>query len=185
MRSYQCHFHAVYNGKKQKSAFYACWGGIAATCFFTGKNSYVADYPFKNQDIWIEQWKQPETEKFAPLLVSIINQITPCEIEGEFIKIRLLDTYKRSLLLLNFVRNLWNEPLPTYAAAFFKALQETEEIDPLAKLTYANKVACGEWKSIYPPGHSNVCPPASLKIRMKADLFKEDIITTEKFLMAA
>lgn len=206
MRGYQCHFWAKVDGQLRASDFTDCWGGVMGSSWFFHKkvqDEYKktgvypsgfsgTDHPFKNQDIWIDKWKEPETEAFAPELVSVINDITPCQItEDGLIQIRLLETYRQSLLLLNFIRNLWHEPCDGYTGAFFKSLVEDKGKypDPLARLTWANKCACkaSKFKNACGVGHSNAMTGwNSLTIRLKPHLLAaQDMRTTECFLTEA
>lgn len=178
----------------RESDFTSCWGGVMGSMWFWQKEKSTkprsgTDYPFKNQLIWIDKWKEPETVDYAPELVSIINEITPCEIQGDLIQFLLLDTYRKSYLLLNFIRNLWYEPMPKYTAVFFKSLGPSKKkySDPLARLTWANIEGCRVPKPTYSPHHCNAMLGwKSMAVRMAKDM--KDLkeypggLTTEAFL---
>lgn len=127
----------------------------------------------KEKTIYIDNFTELETIEYQDLIVSIINEITECQFHQRlfkrYIKFRLLETYDQSLVLLNFIRNLWYEPKIGYSKIFFEKLKIAEHKDPLQRLTWANKEACHE--TIYPPGHSNYFPRSMLAIKTKEDLF--------------
>jgi hypothetical protein len=127
--------------------------------------------------VFIDKFNHPKTAKYQSLLISLINTITPCSIvtrDGKkYIKFKLMKTYDQSLVLLNFIRNLWHEPLSGYSVDFFKMLKGAKYKDPLARLMWANKeaVKMNKRQPIYALGHSNVHPFDRLKIK-RASMLK-------------
>jgi hypothetical protein len=163
LRSYACYF-GFEADKKAGTRFsvqsHACWGGVQY------------QYGPKRDCVIIDKFTYASTAKYQRLLISLINEITPCSIitrkSKKYIKFKLLGTYDKSLVLLNFIRNLWHEPLPGYSKDFFEVLRTSKKYkDPLARLMWANKkaVEMNARKIIYSPGHSNVHPPERLKIK--------------------
>ncbi len=143
------------------------------------------------KDIYISNYDEPETRKYQPLLVNTVNEITPCEFvevkDKKYIQFKLLETYDQSLVLLNFVRNLWHSPpIPQakvpYHKVFFETLEKSEHQDPLEKLTYANKEACPDNLLYGAIGHSNVFNKKMLKLKKKDDLLKYKGNSTQVFL---
>jgi hypothetical protein len=184
MRGYQCYVGCFVD----KSNFVvcptnACWSMLSDYSDYWGTSVVKS---LRKKDIYIFNFSEPETSKYQNFLISIINEITPCEIVGvngkEYIKFRMLDTYDRSLILLNFIRNLWSEPIPGYAVSFFDNLDVSADRhkDPLARLTWANREACGNVSYYY--GHSNANRKASLKIKTTKDLFDTRRTSTSHFL---
>ncbi len=104
--------------------------------------------------------------------------------------IKLLSTYDQNLILLNFIRNLWHSPTETcfpttdnrYATYFFEALEKSTYIDPLKRLTNANKKACEKYGYKRNVGHSNVAIGSSLVLKDKESLLKWQGVVTNQFL---
>lgn len=158
MRGYQCYYSAKRKNRWKQNSNTACWAGIQYY-----DNSVV---------LRIERWKDKSTEKYAKLLTSVINQITPCKIYRGFIYYTLIGNgipgwsadcyYDRNLILLNFIRYLWNNP--GSSVAFFKKLEESKEEDPFKRLSEANLETSAVYrKAMKPylyasntPGHSNI-----------------------------
>ena len=167
-----------------------------------------------DMNIYIDQYDNDYTRKYQNLLVSIINQITPCsftEIEGKkLIKFKTfaapegtynpvsktvnyeknMMTYRKNLILLNFIRNLWYEPGQDYTQkppypythSFFSTLENNSEIlDPLQRLTHANQIASQKINSPYHSfGHSNASKFAIQKKTIQ--LFNSPMKDTHVFL---
>jgi hypothetical protein len=182
LRGFGCTVYFCKDGKLVYSGHSACWSMIrTAMSARYDKEIYISDYDCK------------ETRECQQLLIGLINQITPCSIvkvkggifskERECIKFKLMKTYDQSLVLLNFIRNLWHEPQKGYAAKFFESLITSglEKHDPLARLTLANKQACPSGM-VYGPGHSNVHGKSKLKIKEAVDLIKYRGYSTAEFL---
>lgn len=160
----------------------ACWAGIRY--YYDSKDGgYYSDKKQDVEFIYIKDFERVETLPYLDLLISIINEITPCEImeanKTKYIKFKLLKTYNQSLVLLNFIRNLWYCPKPYYGktepgfgytVTFFETLKASKKEDPLERLTEANNAACKEIKSSSSFGHSNVHPYGSLKVKKTKDL---------------
>ena len=175
MRIHACYVYEYKKGVLTKNSNEACWASVPKTK--------------TKVEIYIAQFDEPETILYQELLIGIVNQITPCSIVAidmvKYIKFLTLGTYDRSLILLNFVRNLWYEPYPGYSVRFFEALKisDKKHTDPLARLTWANKEACATFGCVYnSPGHSNVHNASSLKIKMTKELLEWRGTNTRIFL---
>lgn len=147
----------------------------------------MKDCIIEHDIIYIEQFTFPKTSHNIPLLLSLINKITPCEIvkinDVEYIRYKLIKTYDQNLILLNFIRNLWNAEIKGYNELFFMYLKEGSSYqDPLEILTDANKKACVNICTKYSPGHSNIHLANELKIKNTKQLLGYKGLTTEKFL---
>lgn len=196
MRGYECFYKVLKKQKKKEvdvSYGYntACWAGI---------KNIIGKY----DSIYIERFREPETEKYIKLLLNIINKITPCKIvkinKVEYIKYTLISGYDNNLILLNFIRNLWNCPLQyayvsgyngknmlkDYTLVFFETLSKIEEKDPLKMLIEANIEACKplvyNHDLIVGPGHSNAFPSRFLKIKNVDELLKYEGTSVKSFL---
>lgn len=223
MRNYGAYFAVRLNDELHHYPdWVACWSALSRDLYWP-RGGDVRKH-LLSEDIYIWKFEEEETKKYQDLLVSIINEITPCNfveldikfnqtyskniwgVAGiddsynvkmlelinqnhpkRFIKFRLLDTYDKSLILLNFIRNLWNEPVTGYSVHFFKFLAKCKEKDPLAKLTWANKEACAKTPSTYSYGHSNAHKADTLVIKSKKDLLEWQqsnfgLYTTAEFL---
>lgn len=167
MRSYTAYSYAFVD-KKFKFVTSACWQGL----------NYLNP---EVKDIFIHQYKYPQTEKYVPLIVKTVNQITPCNIVSiyskkedkmqEYIHYKRLGIYNKDLLILNFIRNLWyvlkydiygkldTNVLVPYNVLFFEYLKNSELKDPMEKLTEANVKAISNFTEqqilSYKHGHSN------------------------------
>ncbi len=135
--------------------------------------------------LYIKDFEEKETKEYIDLIIEVTNEITPCKLitidEINYIQIQMLDTYDQSLIVLNFIRNLWNEPIPEYSVKFFKALKATDiSDDSLVRLTTANKVALKGNKGSH--GHSNTAPEESIKIKTKQQLYDYQGYSTYGFL---
>lgn len=153
LRGYECHVY------KERQDGDVVKGGTA--CF-----SYVVSlFAEKIKHIYIDT-HFAVNEKDLKLLVYIINKITPCsivvheKIQTDFpvIKFNLLyGTYKQNLLLLNFIRYLWNEPAYHFQEEFFKRLRDFKTIkDPMLRLTTANQTSVNDKSSDQSCGHCNI-----------------------------
>lgn len=105
------------------------------------------------------------------------------------IKFPLYNEYNKNVLLLNFVRNLWHEPIPNYTKIFFDNLDGHK--DPMKRLTYANMIACRSWQPKSPymelVGHSNVYKNAGVRTikqfkEAKWEKCKYGLMSTQTFL---
>lgn len=152
----------------------------------------------KDRSIYIENFEKKETIEYLPLLIQYINKITNCEIVEKsgkkYIKYKLIEGYDNNLILLNFIRNLWNTPSikyftkkseyanENYSIVFFNFLKDSKKEDALEALTEANKKACTKLEITNSPGHSNVHDYNLLKIKKTEDLFKYKGYMTIEFL---
>lgn len=181
MRNYNCYIYTK-NGKDlERNSNTACFAGIK---FYAPETT-----------VYISQFRQPETEQYIDLIVTIINKITPCQIikinNEEYIEFKLLNTYDQSLILLNFIRNLWNKiskdfyeknEKKFYNIEFFEILKNYKKYrEPLKRLTYANKKACEIFKLGY-TGHSNVFEHSTLKIKTTKELLNFKGLYIKNFL---
>jgi hypothetical protein len=195
MRGFSCTYYYLFKGKYIKEGNEACWAGLNSHYYCDFKKELMKQDKLTNlsypnllkyiDTIYISHYKFTETEKYRPLLISIINEITPCYEEKDRIVFKLLETYDQSLILLNFIRNLWSAPhnVPKYIEVFFTTLKTSKAYtDPLERLTYANKVACEANKIEYPPGHSNIHPGSTLVVKNKESLLAYKGCTTQGFL---
>ena len=112
----------------------------------------------------------------------------------------MISGYDNNLILLNFIRNLWNCPLQyvpvhrgngknmlkDYTSVFFETLYKIEEKDPLKMLIEANIEACRplvyNHNTIVGPGHSNAFPSRFLKIKNVDELLKYKGTSVRSFL---
>lgn len=181
MRGYSCY---LYHLKTKDSDLIpnnnnACFAGL------TDYKRKLTDY-FENDTVYIKDYKEPETEKYIDLLIENVNKITPCEIvtikDINYIKFKLLDTYDQSLIVLNFIRNLWHSPISNYHIDFFTKLSELKDEDGLINLLTANKYACSKQNKDYPMGHSNHHPSDRLVIKSTEELLKYKTSNTTYFL---
>lgn len=189
MRNYQCYVSCYVGDKLIKSQTNACWSMLNHGGFFNADyKSIVPSFAYK--EIYISQFDDPATIKYQRRLLTLIDKITPCKIvtiDGtRYIKFKMLQTYNQSLILLNFIRNLWHEPIPGYAEKFFTSINKSKDQykDPLARLTWANREACD--KAFY-MGHCNVHDKKLLKIKTTKELLAvinlqstKDFLTTEE-----
>ncbi len=186
MRDYGCHFYELKEKEKEKkleAKGSACFSGIR----------YCLKSEGGTGTIYISNYTYEETKDYINLIVEVTNQITPCEfvtIDGnKYIKFELLKTYDQSLILLNFIRNLWYSPriLPDkiYSVDFFKALKaDTTSEDPLERLTKANKTALVGYNGGYSEGdHSNVFHAIKLAVKTKEQLLDFNGISKRDFLI--
>jgi hypothetical protein len=147
MRDIRC-YHFRKDGEKMiPNSNSSCWAGI---------KSYLID---GTKLMYISKFRKPATEKYIPLLLRVINKITPVKLvtinNVEYIEFKLLKTYDQNVVLLNFIRNLWDEPVAEYTKTFFETLENSKFKDMLAKLCNANIHASKHYTSKYRPGHSN------------------------------
>lgn len=142
----------------------------------------ISDEP---EYIYIDEFRDTKTEKYIEVLINLINDITECKLvkidNKEYIKFKFLHSYDSTLILLNFIRNLWYEPVKGYTELFFDSLLRCEYKDSLEKLTYANREAC-KLATNYSAGHSNVQVQSSLKVKSTKDLLKYQGTSTQTFL---
>lgn len=197
MRGYECYHYKMIDSKKKTLAKHdnsACWAGISDQI----RN--------KVEDIHIAKFKEPETEIYIKHIVGIINKVTPCKLvsikKQVYIKYKLLKDFNKDLILLNFLRNLWNinnipyDKLMTlknverteiqlqYTSIFFKTLKSNFKIykDPVQRLTHANFIACKTLEIINSPTHSNVHNYTQLKIKDTKSLLESKVHSTMNFL---
>jgi len=193
MRGFECYIH--HKSKKGFIRHYntSCYGSIR--------------YYEPESTIYISGYDQRRTRKYQKLLIGLINEITPCELvttkrkvynrsysgddrlvktsalfNTKFISFKLLGTYNQSLVLLNFVRNLWysSPDVHNYSVKFFKTLEKLDEKEPLRRLTKANIEACKKFGSLYGGDHCNV--HIGLKVRTVSGLLKYDGRSVGHFL---
>lgn len=193
MRSYQCNVSCYVDGELVQSAANACWSMLQCPQYFGKKGASLEQ--IMGREIYISDYECQETEQYQDLLIAIINEVTHCSKvrigRKNYIKFHCLATYDQSLVLLNFIRNLWHNPGSTsasgYTNKFFGALEKSREVheDPVSRLTWANKEACSSSTSgMYggSPGHSNVHPADTLVIRTARDLLDYNGHSTGLFL---
>lgn len=203
MRSFSCHYYKFEKEKLVKNSNSACWAGLRRYESTEnpdgnyGARKYIIQEDYNT--IYIDEFEVPRTKDHIDRLVKIVNEITPCELvtinKKKYIKFKMLETYDQSLVVLNFIRNLWYEPIPymtsskeyaekegLYTDAFFETLKKSRFKDPLKKLTKANKVACEKAgaKSYY--GHSNFNIASKLNIKETSQLLKYKGESTSGFL---
>lgn len=175
MRGFQC---TVYFGTSAgdliPASHGACWGMLQGET--------------RERIIYIGSFDEPETQKYQPLLLGLVNKITLCKlyehkINKRLIQFQMLSTYDQSLVLLNFIRNLWHQPIPHYTSNFFIALEKSEEYysDPLERMTWANIRAVQAGVMLYGNvGHSNV--HKNLKVKSTKQLLDYKGNSTQAFL---
>jgi hypothetical protein len=175
---YACYYFSFQNKVFSRNGNTACWAGIQR--YYNGSLN-------RPKYIYIEQYNLDETNKYIELLIGLINEIIPCKIitreKKEYIKYQLLGYYNNDLILLNFIRNLWHNPLYSYnidyTKIFFETLESSKLKDALEKLTEANIKAS---KGItMRPGHSNVNPDMKIK-STKELLDSPELSSTSIFL---
>lgn len=181
---YSCFYYAKKaDGSFEMNDNTACWAGVVA---WTGR---------KPKEIYIDRYEREETVEYVPILVKELNKITPCSVVEEgnkkYIKFQLLPTYNQSLVLLNFIRNLWHNPKDynwknkdmntVYFHVFFETLKKSRYKDGLKRLTTANKKACEASKAIS-AGHSNMHPANLLKVKDSESLLSYKGQSTDYFL---
>ena len=198
MRGYECHHYKMIDSKKKTLEQHynsACWAGIA---------SQIREGV---EDIYIAKFKEPETEIYIKHIVGIINKVTPCKLvsikKTVYIKYKLLKDFNKDLILLNFLRNLWNinnipydkliilknvertEIQLQYTSIFFKTLKSNFKMykDPVQRLTHANFIACKSLEITNSPTHSNVHKYDLLKIKDTKSLLESKVHSTMNFLI--
>lgn len=194
MRGYECIFYHKQGDKLIQYNNNACWAGLRV---------------LNNQSIYIDFFRDKITEKYVDLLIGIINKITSCKIikevevtypvvenrtryhqwqrdeqftteKREVIEFKCLGTYDRNLIVLNFIRYLWNKPEDFDTELFFASLEKSKHREPLRKLLYCNKVACSRVK--YGGNHSNAYNKKVLKIKGVKQFNTEGFYNTREFL---
>lgn len=194
MNSFNCHiFHKLKDGSLNKNVSTACWAVLSR--YYDREDKFgIKDIDKQEEDIiYISNFRRTQTEKDIPLLIQLINEISPCELVTinniEYIKFQLLKTYDQSLILLNFIRNLWFDPsrefrssYAPYYIEFFKELNNINEKDPLVRLTLANKNACTTLNFPYCAGHSNTGKPHELVVKTTQSLLNYKGSCTQAFL---
>lgn len=204
MRGYQCHYYIKdKDGKLTKDDIDGLYWdyktpakvSIGSACWSSLRRIPQASF------IYIENYETEETKDSIDLLLRLINEITPCNIvtinKKNYIEYKLLKTYDQNIVLLNFIRNLWNKPgvanekgegaeyAKDYTDIFFKTLAKTRLKDPLKRLTQANKEASINYKiEGFGPGHSNVHNYKDLKIKDTQSLLEFKGNSTRTFLIS-
>jgi hypothetical protein len=156
----ECNYSIKINSNLEEAPNNICWADI---------------FDYRSQtdgNIYIYRFREPNTEKHIPKLLSIINEITPCElvtIDGmEYIQYKLLPFYNQNLLILNFIRYLWYIPeevddAEVIQSTFFNKLYSDIYTDPISILTYSNKEAC---KNVFcSMSHSNLTEQQFIEIQ--------------------
>lgn len=188
MIGYQCHYKCVINGKivDIRKVNNACWKYVELLLTNKDFDGFIYVLPYC--------YVQPSTKQYIPLIIDVLSQITPCEIvefdNEECIRIKMLHSYDSSLILLNFLRNLWNpcklnymEKEPIYNIKFFEVLEtSTLYTDPLERLTHPNKMACTAANFQAGLGHSNTQPGNKLVVKNTASLLNYKGRSTREFL---
>ncbi len=187
MRGYQCYVHHLRNGVMEQNGNTACFAGLTGYYIPNAKDQEV-------NMVYITQIRTKETEKYLELLIRTINKITLCELvtinKQKYIKFQLLPSYDQSLVLLNFIRNLWCNPIQygiktvsiPYHKTFFEVLARSRRTDPLIKLTLANKKACELANFRGSLGHSNCHEYNRLKLKKTEELMNYKGNSTYIFL---
>lgn len=172
MRDFRCKF--ALSGQKMYD--HACWAQL---------NSSV--YP-KGSSIWIDDYRYKDTEEYIELIVKVINEIQPCKLiehEGKtYIEYKLIGLYNNDLILLNFVRNLWNEHQPGYSLAFFKklkTLRNSKKYTAFEKLTAANVHAVEVCNKKGIGNHSNCHEGVQIR-KLPDNFYTTQLYTTKSFL---
>lgn len=177
MRSYGCHIFYYKDKEFTKVGNTACFAGL----------SYNGE--FEKKDIYIDEFKEPEvTDKQRERLITLINRITPCEIvtidKKEYIKFRMLHSYDSSLILLNMIRMMWCEFKKEFdTKLFFEDLmiKGAKGQDALEKIMSSHNKAV-TLNTNFRPGHSNINPKNSLKIKKKKALLEYEGSSTSEFM---
>jgi hypothetical protein len=199
MRGYACHFyHLTKKNTLVKNNNTACWAGINRVPPISDVKIHAGEEldEANKEYIFVDQFVQPETEAYIPLLIRVLNKITPCEMvtidDKQYIKIKLIGKYDNSLIVLNFLRNLWSCPSifngqspakAIYTPTFFETLKNARKYkDGLKRLMWANKAACEKIPGCGSMGHSNIHNADRLTIRSAEDLKNWNGYSTEGFL---
>lgn len=192
MRGYGCDIYHLEKKIPTKNTNSACFAGVQY--YYQNINTENCKLQGNKKYIYIANFREKETEKYIPFIIDIINKITRCKIvklgNVEYIQFKLLETYDQSLILLNFIRNLWSpvykdfyKKTKYYNIDFFETLEKSKEYkDPLEKLTFANLEAAKLHDIVNSPGHSNVHSYKTLKVKSTENLLKYKGISTVKFL---
>lgn len=197
MRGFSCTYYYKNGSKFEQEGNQSCWAGINSISYAgefkkslfkeeLRKDKYLTfpDIIKEIDTIYIDVYTYPETKKYIPLLISLINEITPCSIVDKYICFKLLSTYDQSLILLNFIRNLWYQPFIGYTDTFFTILStDTKYKDPLERLTHANSIGCSKAKNGYGMGHSNVHIGVNLIVKNTKQLLEYKGGSTRTFLI--
>lgn len=188
MRGYNAYHGTFMNNNYIPNGNQACWAGIGSFYKYFG----LIHKTNEENTIYINNFRLKETKKYIPLLIKYINKITPCSLETinnvEYIKFQLLGTYDQSLILLNFIRNLWYSPDVTYDYYngkkefgtdkkfyfnyFFENLKKSKYREAFKRLTYANKRASELIKCYSSLGHSNLGNGEKLKVKTIPELLE-------------
>lgn len=197
MRGFQCEYFVKDEKgdltKEYKNTLNGNITTIHSACWASTRNLPAGTF------IYIENFQTEKTKSEIDRLVNVINEITPCKVvvikKKEYIEFKLLETYDQSLILLNFIRNLWHTPggnvynsakrktelqFPDYTETFFSTFKKSRYKDPLKRLTKANVEACPE--KAQSVGHSNVHAKERLKIKSTKDLLSFTGASTLIFL---
>lgn len=166
-KDYTTKYYSLVNDKLVPNTNTSCWAGIR-----------IYNFRQESIDIYIEDYEYEETIKYIPLLIKTINKITPCEIvtidDRSYIKFRLLNTYDKSLLLLNWIRLLWYSPYcslykkdATTSINFFESLKKRRDRDYFVRLIKANIDCQKDILEVYSNGHSNVVINSDIRKKLK------------------
>lgn len=181
MRGYEVYM--FYLAKDQTKGKYI--KSYSNACFAEIHRIARIDNVLEKDVIYIDQYEYPKTKEYIDLIVKTVNEITPCSIVDGYIRVQLLPRYDQSLIILNFIRALWNEKdyYAGYSVAFFKALSIQTEGDALERLLKANKIACEEINvQMENDDHSNCYRAKLLKIKNIKQLYEFEGISTRIFL---
>lgn len=151
-------------------------------CFADISRLHKRENIIEKDIIYLDDYIYPETEEYIDLVVKTINEITPCSIEDGYIKVKLLPLYDQSLIVLNFIRALWDGNYPNYSESLFDALSKETEGDALEKLLKANKIACQQSNIRENNHHSNCYEYEKLKIKTIEQLLEFKKNSTYIFL---
>lgn len=202
MRGYNAYHGTFLDNNYIPNGNQACWAGIGSFYKY-GYNKGLKKETNEENTIYIIKFRSKETEQYIPLLIKYINKITPCSLETinnvEYLKFQLLNTYDQSLILLNFIRNLWYSPDVTYDYYdykkqfekdkkfyfhyFFENLKKSKYREAFKRLTYANKKASELINSFSGSGHSNLGNHQKLKIKTIKELLEYQGNSVYEFLI--
>lgn len=198
MRNYSCFTYHKSDKGYIRNSNVACWLGIKS--YDKGTTIYLSDFDEpeteRYQDLLIKIIDQITPCRIIKREEKIFHTEITYDYErnrrathmvlqpnpkiDRLIKFKLLGSYAQSLVLLNFIRNLWYSRPHTYSANFFKALVTIVETDPLRRLCRANQRACSTDKHLYGGDHCNVY--AGLQIKSAKELLKYQGTSVREFL---
>ena len=109
---------------------------------YQDKVLYLSDVKNHGADIsnyYINIQKRPILDdKYVTRIVNLVNKITPCKVVSinnvRFIKLKLLDTYAKNLVVCNILRMLWYIPLNIKFEEYYVDIMKkrSKDVDPLS-----------------------------------------------------